>query len=218
MADTPPIKMDALTDDQKALVGTLVAAQVKTALDSFGTKISTDIAGVIDGKLKGFGDQIEAKIAEVRTAAAPAGKPEDKKTTDANEPPAWAKGLMDQVTAMVTKDKAKDEAETRTAMVNRVAATKFPNHKLIEQIKRGAIAAGVKDEAAFEAWVKDFEEAKKAEFTALGLKFEGFTADPAAEGAKDQKPAAAGSDAELKEKEKKGIEAVRKAPRVGALA
>lgn len=182
-ADGKPVSLegvDAKVVGLLEVVGAALTTQVETAVAGVGETVKTTMTEALA--------PITSQIEEIKKAPGSASRateenPEGKPGASGDEMPAWAKGLVDSVTALANERAAEKETQTVAGSVKAYLDKHLPNlGESRAVIERRLVAAKCKDEAAIKAAVTELRE----EYRLAGVDVKKFDADPAGEGAKDQ--------------------------------
>lgn len=191
-ADGKPVStegIDAKIVGLLEVVGAALTTQVETAVAGVGETVKTTLTE----SLKPITTQIE----EIKKAAPAPGAPTPKpgeKPAPGDDMPAWAKGLVDSVTALANERAAEKEQVTVAGSVKAYLDKHLPNlGDARAVIERRLVALKPKDEAAIKTAVTELRE----EYRLAGVDVKKFDADPKKEGAtEDPKDEAARLKAE----------------------
>ena len=196
-ADGTEVDLDGVTDAQ-------ITAYMAIASDVSAAALA-GVAGTIETVVRQAVEPLAKRVDQWETADAPA-KGKKPASAEPDEPPAWAKGLIDTV-GSITKERedARSRAETERRCgeyLNRTRPNMAPaaRKRLLDRL----VAAAPKDDAGLAAATKDaLDELKDFGVDVAKLN----TASPAGEGAKpptSEADAAAASKAKREEIRKAG--------------
>lgn len=183
-ADGKPVSIDGVDAKVVGLldvIGNALSTQIETAVAGVGETVKTQVTEA----LKPVATQIEElkKAPAPAPGAKPGDKPGDKPAPGADDMPAWAKGLVDSVTALTTERAAEKEGATIAGSVKGYLDKHLPNlGEARAVIERRLVSMKPRDEAAIKAAVTELRE----EYRVAGVDVKKFDADPAGEGAKPQ--------------------------------
>lgn len=169
--------------------------------DNLGSAISQIVEGAVAPVVATIGESIRSALTEAikpleqkfeameqgdgESGKADAnGVPKAKAKAAQDEPPAWAKGLIETVASISTERQADKQRSTSEQLVEAYIAKNHPNLDAGRRafMRDEALAAAPKDEAA----VRLAAQKSIARMTALGVDvLKSFGASPAAEGAKN---------------------------------
>ncbi|MCL4221037.1 MAG: hypothetical protein KJZ65_06680 [Phycisphaerales bacterium] len=202
-ADGKPVSLEGIDAKIVGLlevVGAALTTQVETAVAGVGETVKTTLTE----SLKPITTQIEEIKKTAPAPGAPTPKPGEK-PAPGDDMPAWAKGLVDSVTALANERAAEKEQVTVAGSVKAYLDKHLPNlGDARAVIERRLVALKPKDEAAIKQAVTDLRE----EYRVAGVDVKKFDADPKGEGAKDQP-----KDDSPEAVEAKKIKALREGPR-----
>jgi len=193
-ADGKPIStegVDAKTVALMTAVGEAISSQVEAVSQAANEGLTEAVTAAVTAAVEPISTEIEA-IKKAK-GGEPDPKPDD---TPADEPPAWAKEIIETVGSLKSEREAEKQQGTVSNLVKGYLDTKLPNlGDARAVIERRLVTAAPKDEAA----VKTMVDAIREEFKAFGADVsKQFDADPAKEGAMDEPK----DDAEREKKDK----------------
>lgn len=161
------LALDATMQEIEAKQTEAVTAAVSAAIDG----LKTEVIAPLTTKLDALSKTTEPKAKD------------DPKTTSTDEPPAWAKGLIESVTNLTTEREAERAQRATAERVDAYLATKRPNlaPERAKVLREQLLAAKPADDKAIEQQVQAFE----ANLKAFGVDVDkAFGASTAGEGGK----------------------------------
>lgn len=189
------LNLEGMTDEQRAVAMPIWKAVEESVKGAVASAIKPEVLGEA---LKPTLTGLVTEIVKANAPAAPAGggEPEKKgaakkgEETGGDEPPAWAKGILDTVEQLKAKEAEREqasqtEAQKRAArtLAEKVVSTRRP--KLSESARNDLIESIAAQNPADETAALAAANAHLTRLKAYGITVEPLSASPAAEGAKD---------------------------------